>query len=98
MTGSTEQSYGIEVAGLAGLPSEITDRAREILKTLEKNEVFEFKELKKEKKNDVQLALFPLTNQTILDELQKIDLVSVTPLQALNRLYEWQQKLRKENP
>ncbi len=93
--GKAEQSYGIEVARLAGLPLEITERARDILKTLEHGEVVEFDELqKKPPEPQVQLTLFQFETDIIINEIKGIDLVSTTPLEALNLLYQWQQKLR----
>ncbi len=95
--GSTAQSYGIEVAALAGLPAEVTDRAREILKSLEKNEVLEFKEIQKEPPQPAQqLPLFETAQNQIIEELRAVDLASTTPLQALNLLYQWQQELKKK--
>lgn len=94
--GQTEQSYGIEVARLAGLPPEIIGRAHEILNQLEKVEAVEFGTKEPATQTpQVQLSLFSLESDQVIDELKKIDLVSLTPLQALNRLYEWQQKLKK---
>ncbi len=105
LPGKADQSYGIEVARLAGLPGEITGRAKEILATLEKSDLLEIKktrepkepkELKEPKVSQNQLALFPVEKDTILEEIREIDLVSITPLQALNFLYEWQQKIRRQ--
>ncbi|MCL6590312.1 MAG: DNA mismatch repair protein MutS [Firmicutes bacterium] len=102
--GKTGQSYGIEVARLAGLPAEITERAREILKSLEQSEGALDKATEAArhvKKADpaleepkFQLPLFSLENDAILEELKRIDLAATTPLQALNLLYTWQQKLK----
>ncbi|NLY76282.1 MAG: DNA mismatch repair protein MutS [Firmicutes bacterium] len=94
--GKTDRSYGIEVARLAGLPSEITDRAKEILKTLEQQD--QKAEFGKEaapvaEENVRQLSLFPLEQEMILKDLLEINLASTTPLQALNLLYQFQQKL-----
>ncbi|HYH04069.1 MAG TPA: DNA mismatch repair protein MutS, partial [Bacillota bacterium] len=99
LPGSAAQSYGIEVARLAGIPAEITNRAHEILKTLEKNEVLEFKELKrvKEKPPEQQLPLFGLESDFILEELKAFDLMNTTPLEAFNRLYQWQERLKGKN-
>jgi DNA mismatch repair protein MutS len=94
--GKADRSYGIEVARLAGLPSEITGRANEILATLEKNEIVEIKAFEEPKPVEKQLALFPVEKDLILDEIKGIDLVAITPLQALNFLYEWQQKIRRQ--
>lgn len=93
--GKSDRSYGIEVARLAGLPSEITDRAKEILKTLETNETAEFGNLEHATNKPIQqLSLFPVEQELILNELGAVDLASTTPLQAINLLYEWQKKLR----
>ena len=97
MPGKTDQSYGIEVARLAGLPLEITDRAREILRELENQEAADQLGAGSQAAAtaaDVQLSLFSMDTEIVLEELRKMDLVAVTPLQALNRLYEWQQRLR----
>jgi DNA mismatch repair protein MutS len=95
--GKADKSYGIEVARLAGLPTEITERAREILQTLEHNEAFEFTELGRTPgQSEVQLTLFPLETDMIINEIKGIDLVATTPLEALNLLYQWQQKLRRQ--
>jgi len=93
--GKTDRSYGIEVARLAGLPTEITDRAKEILQNLEKNETAESKSpAETNEKTLQQLSLFPMEQELVLNELGAVDLASTTPLQALNLLYEWQKKLR----
>lgn len=85
------------MAALAGLPAEVTDRAREILKSLEKNEVLEFKEIQKEPPQPAQqLPLFETAQNQIIEELRAVDLASTTPLQALNLLYQWQQELKKK--
>ena len=98
--GKADESYGIEVARLAGLPAEITDRARKILKNLERGESCEFgmvvpEPRQTETESQVQLSLFPMEKELILEELKGIDLVATTPLQALNLLYQWQQKIRR---
>lgn len=95
--GKANRSYGIEVAKLAGLPAEVLDRAKEILQSLEMNEAVEFGKPAPLSEKSQQLTLFPLEQETILNELVGIDLASTTPLQALNLLYEWQRKLRERN-
>jgi DNA mismatch repair protein MutS len=98
MPGKADQSYGIEVARLAGLPGEITGRAKEILATLEKNEIVEVEIAATQNPPQplMQLELFPIEKDSVLEEIRNIDLVSITPLQALNFLYEWQQKIRRQ--
>lgn len=95
--GKTDRSYGIEVARLAGLPVEITDRAKEIIQTLEKNGTVELKNpVQALEKPLQQLSLFPIEQELVLNEISSVDLASTTPLQALNLLYEWQRKIRAE--
>jgi DNA mismatch repair protein MutS len=96
LPGSAAQSYGIEVARLAGIPAEITDRAREILKSLEKNEVLEYNDLQKNERSvELQLPLFSVESDFIIEEIKAFDLMNTTPLEAFNRLYQWQERLRE---
>lgn len=88
VTGAADKSYGIHVAELAGLPRPVINRAQEILALFEaeSREVGGGDQIPAR-----QMTLFPETNP-LLEELQKIDVTSLTPLEALNRLYEWQQR------
>jgi len=90
--GGADRSYGIHVAQIAGLPKPVIQRANEILRQLEASAG------KAVKINPVaaqQMALFPETNP-LLDELNEIDPNSLSPIEALNKIYEWQKKfLRK---
>src|SRR5690606_3684997 len=95
--GKTGRSYGIEVAKLAGLPNEVIERAKEILQDLESDEKSEYKKPAPDLEKTQQLALFPFEQESILNELNGVDLASTTPLQALNLLYGWQRKLRDLN-
>lgn len=88
--GSTDRSYGIYVARLAGLPQEIIQRSDEILKQLEKNEfgldgIPKLARKGKKEKKIVQPMLIFEENEA-LEELRKIDINSITPLEALNIL------------
>jgi len=89
--GKADRSYGIQVASLAGLPEEVIARAKEILRHLE---------LKRRKPLPAgeQLQLFapqPVAMHPVLRELQALDLGTITPIEALNRLYGWQNLLRE---
>jgi DNA mismatch repair protein MutS len=88
VAGAADKSYGIHVAELAGLPRPVINRAQEILALFEaeSREVGGGDQIPAR-----QMTLFPETNP-LLEELQKIDVTSLTPLEALNRLYEWQQR------
>jgi DNA mismatch repair protein MutS len=89
--GGADKSYGIHVAELAGLPRPVINRAQEILTQLEADS----RQLHTADPNlPRQLAFFPETNP-LIDELKKLDLSSLTPLEALNKLYEWQQRFLK---
>jgi len=86
--GGADRSYGIHVAQLAGIPRPVILRASEILKQLEQSSgtAIEISPAAPQ-----QMALFPETNP-ILEELKKIDLNTIPPIQAINLLYEWQKK------
>jgi DNA mismatch repair protein MutS len=96
--GSASKSYGIEVARLAGLPLEVIDRAREILKKHEEGEHEISDHLAqnyKQKKtgSSSQLSLFMITDHEVLEDLKQIDVDNLTPLQALEKLSELKTKL-----
>jgi DNA mismatch repair protein MutS len=89
--GGASHSYGIQVARLAGLPAAVIDRAREVLRNLEAGE-FETgaPRLARSQKNLPlpQLGLFEHADDPLRRRLEEIDVVSLTPLEALNRLDE----------
>ncbi len=86
--GGADRSYGIHVAQLAGLPNSIIQRATQILHQLENSSG---KAVQIEPDAPQQMALFPETNP-LLEELQELDLNTLSPIEALNRLYEWRRK------
>ncbi|MDX9991020.1 MAG: DNA mismatch repair protein MutS [Anaerolineales bacterium] len=89
--GGADRSYGIHVAQLAGLPQPVIQRANEIMAQLEKSSG---RAVRINPMAAQQAALFPETNP-ILDELKKLDVNSLSPIEALNRLFEWQKKFLK---
>jgi len=100
--GGADDSYGIEVAKLAGVPDQVIQRAKQILKTLEDTDVHKssFVETKqrlskKEKSNadEDQIGLFQIGNNEVIEELKKIDIMTLTPIEAMNKLYELQRKV-----
>jgi len=99
MEGGTSRSYGIEVARIAGVPGEVIARAKEILRNLEKGEFDEIGMPRIARgKNAVtqgnpQLNLFVESDDVVLEELRQIDISSMTPLEALNKLSELISKL-----
>jgi DNA mismatch repair protein MutS len=88
--GGSDRSYGIHVAQLAGLPAPVIQRASEILKELETSSGSNQRE---EVNTSQQMALFPESNP-LLDDLHKLDLNVLSPIEALNHLYEWQQRYK----
>jgi len=86
--GGADRSYGIHVAQLAGIPRPVIQRANEILRQLEASSG---KAVNINPVASQQMALFPETNP-LLDELKELDVNSLSPIEALNKLYEWQKK------
>ncbi len=88
--GGADQSYGIEVAGLAGVPPKVIKRAREILKELESQEP---RAAKPSAREADQVSLTAMGEEEVLDTLRNTTVESLTPIQALNLLYELKEKL-----
>jgi DNA mismatch repair protein MutS len=86
--GGADRSYGIHVGQLAGLPRPVTLRATEILRQLEASSG---KAVRINPDAPMQMALFPETNP-MLNELKELDVNSLSPIEALNKIYEWQKK------
>lgn len=86
--GGADKSYGIHVAQLAGLPKPVILRANEIMAELEKTSG---RTVKIDGFESQQIALFPETNP-LLEEIGHLDMNSLSPIEALNKLYEWQTK------
>ncbi len=96
--GGADGSFGIEVARLAGVPKTVIGRAREILKELEAGGTVEVK-VKGQKTvlsdEPLQTGLFDSGTNEVLDEIKILDLSTYTPIEALNKLYEIQKKIKK---
>jgi DNA mismatch repair protein MutS len=86
--GGADRSYGIHVGQLAGLPGPVVQRAREILQQLEASAG---KAVRIDPQAPQQMTLFPDTNP-LLAELEDLDMNTISPIEALNKLYEWQRK------
>lgn len=87
--GGADDSYGIEVAKLAGLPETIIERAKEILKELESgNSTIQPVVHSREEEQNDQLSLMPDTNSALSEKLSQVDLNTLTPIEAMNLLYE----------
>lgn len=94
--GGTDESYGIHVAKLAGVPKEVTNRANEILFKLEKKNIMNGKaEFKSEKaENSGQLSMYNYKLAEIASELDGVHLDSITPIEALNILQKMKDKMK----
>ena len=94
--GGTDESYGIHVARLAGVPKVVTKRANEILRSLERKSMLSGKKVEKENKNVVegQFDMFNYKLAEIAHEIDKINLNELTPIDALNTLLKIKEKMK----
>ena len=92
--GGADDSYGIEVAALAGVPKEVINGAKKILKKIENDEiVVEHKEKTDEPIN--QIGFGDGIANAIADELKTMDVTTFTPIEAMNKLFELSQKAKE---
>lgn len=94
--GAADRSYGIEVGKLAGLPPEVVVRAREVLHEHENAEQQTTAHLSsgaKESTPQMQLTMFTPLSQKIVDRLKEADLNNLTPMEAMNLLWELKKQL-----
>jgi len=95
--GGADESYGVDVARLAGFPDIVISRAREILQELEEKEqdnlAKKHRRTREKKKTDRQLTLFTPSENTIIEGIKSIDVTKITPLEAINLLSEWRKLL-----
>jgi len=92
--GGVDKSYGIHVAKLAGLPRSVVHRAQEVLTELEDGSQ---QASSKRRRKEAAPQQLPLLGQKspLFEELEKLDINSLTPLEALNKLYELQKKAKE---
>lgn len=90
--GGADDSYGIEVAKLAGLPDWIIKRAKEILKELTSGKTDDKETfaniLPHNNEDDMQLNLLDISSNAVTDKLKSVDVNTLTPIEAMNLLYE----------
>ena len=91
--GGANKSYGVHVAKLAGLPNPVINRAWELLTELEKNDGIKSSDYGE---TGIQLNLLNESNQ-ILEEIKNIDIASLTPLEAIIKLYEIQKSINYDS-
>ncbi len=95
--GATDKSYGIHVARLAGIPREVIDRAKAVLAELESERVDEGPRLDagKHAPKVQQLSLFAPPPDPVVEELKKLDVDRLTPMEALQKLSDLRNRLKK---
>ena len=93
--GGTDESYGVHVAKLAGVQQLVTKRANEILKSIERKNVLNNKKLEKQDKNqaDGQLTMYNFKLAELAHELDKVDVNTLTPIEALNTIVKIKEKM-----
>ena len=94
--GGTDESYGVHVARLSGVPKMLTQRANEILKQIERKNVLTNKTVEKENKKQVsgQLDMFNFKLAEIAHELDKVNIDELTPIDALNTLVKIKEEMK----
>lgn len=95
--GKADRSYGIQVAKLAGIPKPVLDRAKNILTQLEQDPSSTNVSICEESLNTNPLEHVSPKPHVILDEVKQMDLFSMTPLEALNRLADFKARLNADN-
>ncbi len=87
--GAADESYGIEVAKLAGIPNSVVNRAREVLTSIDEGKELEVpKRIRNEESDFGQISLYSYENSPLMKALNDIDVETLTPIEALNKLYE----------
>ncbi len=98
--GGADRSYGIQVARLAGLPRPVIERAREILSTLEQQEGQrrarrEAAAARLRERAPAQLSFFEPKPHPVIEELMAVNVMALTPIEAINLLYKLQEKAKE---
>lgn len=91
--GGASDSYGIEVAGLAGVPDEVTDRAQEVLASLEGGQTEASMPNTDRISSKAETEKFP---DALAERIKQLDISTLTPIEAINELYTLQMKLKEE--
>jgi len=91
--GGTDRSYGVQVARLAGLPAPVIARARALVAEFERE-----REGRLGPSDNAQLGLFTPAEHPFAAELAALDLAHITPIEALNLLAKWQERVRTARP
>ncbi len=93
ISGGASDSYGIEVAGLAGVPDEVTERAKEVLSSLESGQIKANAPQTEYVAGKKCVREFP---NELAERIKNLDISTLTPIEAINELYNLQLKLNEE--
>ncbi len=94
--GSTDDSYGIEVAKLAGLPNEVIKRAKEVLATVEesaKNIKLTDREEKTVEKDDTLITFDDCMSDQVIAEIKNTDVNTLSPYECMSLIFDWKKRL-----
>ena len=93
--GSTDDSYGIEVAKLAGIPNEVIKRAKEVLSSVEKTAKAISTSDKAEPEVDESIITFDdFVNDQVIEELRAVDINTLSPYEAMSFLFDLKKRLK----
>jgi DNA mismatch repair protein MutS len=94
--GSTDDSYGIEVAKLAGLPNEVIKRAKEVLASVEesaKNIKLTDREEKTVEKDDTLITFDDCLSDQVIEEIRNTDVNTLSPYECMSLIFDWKKRL-----
>ena len=93
--GSTDDSYGIEVAKLAGIPNEVIKRAKEVLASVEKSaKAISFTDKPEAEKDDTLITIDDCLESQVIEELKAVDINTLSPYEAMSFLFGLQKRLK----
>jgi DNA mismatch repair protein MutS len=97
--GSTDDSYGIEVAKLAGLPSEVIKRAREVLSHVEESskavrDAVDSLGGTKKPADEGAITMDDMLGGQLMEELRQVDLNTLSPFECMTLMFEWKKRYR----
>ena len=93
--GSTDDSYGIEVAKLAGIPNEVIKRAREVLASVERTaKAIGESNVQQKDVDDTLISIDDFVNEQVIEELKAVDINTLSPYEAMSFLFNLQKRLK----
>ncbi len=93
--GAADDSYGIEVAKLAGVPEAVIKRAKAVLSEIESGTITVTPRIRDDQENDVPLSFDDVLGSQITDEIRKIDINTISPIEAMNELFRLKNMIKE---